>query len=199
MIERRIYSMNIVVRTASGKYIVRPDTTWEKDNEDLYLPEFVNRLSYTPVLFARISKPGRSVGRNFASRYYDGVNYGVLLYPQDMLDGSEEGLACASCLDHTSFLPFPVYNNVTLGQNNVCELFCTKEGKEETIFTHDAATAEMIEQAIAEATRFIYIRTGDVIAIELQERKELCTREDGKVSIRGTYCENFLLDYNIVF
>lgn len=192
--------MNIAVKTASGKYIVRPDTTWEKDNEDLYLPEFVNKLSYTPVLFARITKPGRSIGRNFASRYYEGVNYGVLLYPEDMIDGSETGFACASCLDHTSFLPFPVYNNATLGQGNVCELFASKEGEnEELLFTHDGANASMIEEAIAEATRFIYIRTGDVIAIELSERKALCEREDGKLKLRGTYCNNFLLDFNIIF
>ena len=29
--------MNIPVITASGKVIVRPDTTWERDNEDVYI------------------------------------------------------------------------------------------------------------------------------------------------------------------
>ena len=95
--------MNIPVITASGKVIVRPDTTWERDNEDVYLPEFVNSLSWTPVFFARVSKPGRSIGRAFASRYYDGIGFGVLLYPDDLLDGSEEGFACASCLDKVTF------------------------------------------------------------------------------------------------
>ena len=100
--------MNIIVRTASGKYIVRPDTTWEKDNEDLYLPEFVDGVSYTPVLFARICKPGRSIGRNFAARYYDSVNYGILLYPADHIDDGPECFAESLTLDHTSFLPAPL-------------------------------------------------------------------------------------------
>ena len=53
--------MNIVVFSSDSNVFVRPDTTWERDNEDLYVPEFINTLSWTPVLFARISKPGRSI------------------------------------------------------------------------------------------------------------------------------------------
>ena len=72
--------MNIIVKTFVGNVIVRPDTTWEKDNEDIYPQDFIETLSFTPVLFARISKPGKSVGLRFASRYYDSANYGLLLY-----------------------------------------------------------------------------------------------------------------------
>lgn len=204
--------MNIIVRTAEEKYIVRPDTTWERDNEDIYVPEFVNRLTWTPVLFARVSKPGRSIGREFAERYYDGVGYGVLLYPEDMCDGSETGFACASCLDHTSFLPFPVYNKVTLDRpGNVFELKINDSVK---IFSHSGASSAAIRDAIAEATRYIYIRTGDIIAIELQPRKPLCAREKNensavwaaegytlcsRASLKATFCENETIDFDIIF
>jgi hypothetical protein len=215
--------MNIIVRTSEGKYIVRPDTTWERDNEDIYVPEFVNRLSWTPVLFARISKPGRSVGEDFAERYYDGIGYGVLLYPEDMCDGSETGFACASCLDHTSFLPFPVYNKVTLDRpENVFELKFTviepasgmtdekTDADDRTeIFSHSGASSGAIRKAIAEATRCIYIRTGDVIAIELQPRKALCARENAGASpdftpcsrsnLKATFCGNETIDFDIIF
>lgn len=186
--------MNIVVKTAAGKFIVRPDTTWERDNEDVYLPEFVDSVCYAPVLFARISKPGRSVGEEFAERYYDGIGYGVLLYPENMIDGSDEGFACASCLDHTSFLPFPVYNKITLGrEGNVFEL--SADGQR--IFSYNSGNAEMICKAIAQATRFIYIRTGDILAIELQKRKPLCSRGDIPLRLSGSYCDNFALDFKI--
>lgn len=187
--------MNIVVKTAAGKYIVRPDTTWERDNEDVYLPEFVDEVSYSPVLFARISKPGRSVGEEFAERYYDGIGYGVLLYPENMIDGTAEGFACASCLDHTSFLPFPVYNKITLGrEGNVFEL--KADGK--SIFSCNSGDAGMIRKAIAEATRYIYIRTGDILAIELDSRKHLCSRQDKPLQLYGSYCDNFALDFKII-
>lgn len=187
--------MNIIVKTSDGKCIVRPDTTWEKDAEDLYVPEFVNGLGYTPVLFARISKPGRSVSAKFASRYYDAVGYGVLLYPEDMLDGSETGFACASCLDHTSFLPAPFFGTETLGKGNAFRLLAG--GKE--LFSHDASTTDMIEKAIEEATRFIYIRTGDILAIEIQPREHLVSRKDGSIHVNSSFCGNDLGDFKIVF
>ena len=187
--------MNILVKTAGGHIIARPDTTWERDNEDLFLPDSVSKMSYTPVLFARISKPGRSVSQKFASRYYDAVNYGVLLYPEDYMDGSEEGFACASCLDHTSFLPSPFYQPIVLGnKGNIFEL--KKNG--DTIFSTEGQTLEMIEKAIEDITSRIYIRTGDIIAIELQPRTYIFDRKEGNVEICGTYCENRSVDFKIV-
>jgi len=188
--------MNIVVRTASGRIIVRPDTTWEKDNEDVYLPPFVDSVGFTPVLFARISKPGRSVSQKFATRYFDGIGYGVLLYPENFIDGSQEGFACASCLDHTSFLPFPIYNVLTLGQeDNRFELSADSKA----IFSYNGGTQEMICKAIEDATKYVYIRTGDIIAIELDSRKPLCSSTKKEVQLEGRYCDNQTLDFKIIF
>lgn len=191
--------MNIIVRTASGKYIVRPDTTWEKDNEDLYLPECVDGVSYTPVLFARICKPGRSIGRNFAARYYDSVNYGVLLYPENILDGCEEAFACASCLDHTSFLPFPLQDRNCLDSEGQFNLSIRKGNGNEMQFRHNSSSAAMIESAIAEATRFIYIRSGDLIAIELQAREMAGSRADGRLEFRGNCFGQAAIGFDLIY
>ena len=188
--------MNIIVKTAKGHIIVRPDTTWEKDNADFFPPDFVDRLTFTPAVFARILKPGRSIGRRFASRYYDAVNFGVLLYPENLMDNSHESFATASCLDHTSFLPAPMYNPVTLGVEG--NSFILKRN-DEVIFEYDAATRGMIEEAITEATKMVYIRTGDLIAIELDSRRALCDRDGGKTRVTGSWCDNPILDFNIVF
>ena len=193
--------MNIIVKTTAGKYIVRPDTTWEKDNEDFYPPEFIERLTYTPVLFARICKPGRSISQKFADRYYDGINYGVLLYPEDMIDGSETGFATASMVDHTSFLPFPLYGKAVLGQAEnefILSMKKSADAEPAVLFRHNAATEQMIKESIEEATSLIYIRTGDVIAIELDKRKPLLERSEGSATVSGTFCGNNLLDFNIV-
>lgn len=187
--------MNIVIRLASGRVVVRPDTTWERDNEDVYLPSFVDSLSFTPVLFARVSKPGRSIGLRFASRYYDGIGYGVLLYPENMIDGEEEGFACASCVDHTSFLPFPLYNPLTLGQGNVFTL--EKDGVE--LYRTDAEDCTIIEEALEEVSRYCYLRIGDIVAIELSPRKALSRRSDGRVRLTGSFCDNQTLDFSAIF
>ncbi len=184
--------MNIAVLSSSGKVFVRPDTTWERDNEDFYVPEFIDRISFTPVLFARVSKPGRSVSSRFADRYFDGAGFGVLLYPEDMIDGSAEGFACASCIDHTSFLPFPVserkaeYGDAVIARDGTPLMAIPLPGE------------DVIRNAVEAVTRSCYIRTGDIIAIELQPRQALCSRRDCRVRITAnssfTAC-----DFNVIF
>lgn len=174
---------------------MRPDTTWEKDNEDFYPPEFVDELTYSPVLFARVLKPGRSVGRKFASRYYDSVGFGVLLYPENMLDGTPEGYAQAICLDHTSFLPTPMFSPQRLEEDSRFSLF----RNEVELFTFDRPSLNMIEDALVEATKLLYIRTGDLIAIELSDRKPLTNRTNSGTHITGTFGQDKVLDFQIIF
>lgn len=187
--------MNIIVKTSSGHITVRPDTTWEKDNEDFFPPEFVNEVTYSPVLFARVLKPGRSVGRKFASRYYDSVGYGVLLYPENMFDGTPEGYAQAICLDHTSFLPAPMFPPQRLEKDAEFRLY----RNDDELFAFDQPSLNMIEETLVEATRFLYIRTGDLIAIELDARKPLTGRTESEVRITGTFGQDKILDFQIIF
>ena len=73
--------MNIIVKPyGSTLCYCRPDTTWERENRDFYSPECVNEICWTPVIFARISKAGKCVSGKFVERYYDGFNFGVLMY-----------------------------------------------------------------------------------------------------------------------
>lgn len=73
--------MNIIVKPyGSSICYCRPDTTWERENKDFYSPECVNEIHWTPVVFARISKAGKCVGKKFVERYYDGVGCGMLMY-----------------------------------------------------------------------------------------------------------------------
>lgn len=187
--------MNIITRTYSGKYIVRPDTTWERDNEDFYPPEFISALSFTPVLFARISKPGRSISKQFASRYYDSVSFGILLYPEDLLGPSEEDFACASCLDHTSFLPFPAIEKAEFNWDTAFDV--SRNGI--SVYQSGPVSADMIERALAESTKYIYIRSGDILALELQPRERLCSRQDGNILISTVIEGQPQSDFRIIF
>ena len=87
--------MNITVRPyGSDMCYCRPDTTWERENRDIYSPECVDEWKATPIVFARISKAGKCISQKFISRYYDGFNFGMLLY----IGGKD--IAFASCVDH---------------------------------------------------------------------------------------------------
>ncbi len=188
--------MNIIVRPYNGQHCCcRPDTTWERENRDFYSPESVERLSCTPVLFARISKAGKCVGRKFASRYYDAVNYGVLLYAENFLDGTPEAWACASSIDHTSILPSPLYNPIVLGQTG--NHFLLKvDGK--IITDYNGGTAEMIEEALVEASSLISLRIGDVLCLELSGRLPIVENAEGQTLVEGTFCDNPTFDFRII-
>lgn len=189
--------MNILVRTYSKHTVVRPDTTWEKDNEDFYPPEFVERLTFTPVLFARVSKPGRSIVRRFAARYYDAVNYGMLLYPENMIGSSGESYAQAISLDHTSFLPYPLSMPEELFKDGA--LTINLNGSSIYEYSPSQSGKDLIEEALEEVSKMCYIRTGDIVAVELDERKPLTVRENGTVRIEASSAGARTMDYKIIF
>lgn len=190
--------MNIVVKSSAGECFVRPDTTWERDSEDFYPPEFVDGLGWTPVLFAHVSKPGRSISERFASRYFDGLGFGALLYPSDMLDGTPTSVARASCLDHTSFLTFPVESLSVESfsfRKNGETLFDIKDSIEPQSIAGKELLSDSMSKAIAETSRYVYLRFGDIVAIELDKIRPLCKRDEGEVQIsmsfNGKDCGNF--------
>lgn len=186
--------MNIVIQTYGHKYIVRPDTTWKRDDDGLYVPDFAGGMSLVPILFARISRAGRSIGYKFAGRYYDGVNMGVLLYPEAMLDGSEQGFACASCLDHTTFLPIEVLPPSILSEGQATFTVKRPEGM---IFEYPTSGLEIIDAAISEASRYIYLRTGDILGVELSDRLHIWTPGQNElplaVSLNGKEMMHFYI------
>ena len=182
--------MNIIVKTFSGHCLVRPDTSWERKSGDLYLPDGAGPLSYCPVLYAHVSKPGKGVGLRFAGRYYDGISYGMLFYPEGLLDGTPEGYAAAICMDHISCLPYPLEQAFPAPG---AEFRLYKDG--EVIFGCCYGGPYEIEKAIADATDRILMRAGDLIAVELQDRRPL---GQAPANIKGTLDGRLLLDFRII-
>ncbi len=187
--------MNIIVKPyGSPSFYCRPDTTWERENKDFYSPDSVNELHWAPILFVRISKAGKCIGEKFASRYYDSFGFGALMYIGEFMPC----IASASCADHTSLLPFPLYNPIVL-ENEDVEYEVMKN--DESIFKTAAGggmKAE-IEAAVCRASQLTSLRIGDFVAIELAPVGGLAARTDGSVSIKATFCENTLYDFKVIF
>lgn len=174
----------------------RPDTTWKQGDDAVYFPDFIGSASACPVLFARISKAGRSIDSKFAGRYYDAIGYGMLLYPDDLMADGPEGFACACCMDHTSFLSYPLLDKATL-DNPEHGLRIERDGEE--IFRSPAGKAEYIAESIETASRFCYLRTGDFLVMELSQRMPLASRSDGERQICGYFGDNMVFDFKVVF
>ena len=189
--------MNIVVKPHSGGFsYCRPDTSWERENRDLYTPERIERWDWAPIVFVRISKAGKCVGRKFVSRYYDAFGFGALLYVGSV-EGTTPDVAAASCSDHTSVLPFPLYNLAVLeGQDNMFRVF----GNDEEIYSRGCSEVQAaIEEAICSSSEFVSLRTGDIVAVELAPRTSLAERSEGEIQFKATFCENDTFGFKILF
>ena len=182
--------MNIIVKPyGSDMCYCRPDTTWERENRDFYSPECVNEVMWTPVVFARICKAGKCVGSKFVQRYYDAVGCGILMY-------GNKDLAYCSCIDHTSILPSPMYNPVVLEGEKIFQV----ETSDACIYASDISEAKsLLEEAICKASRLISLRIGDYVAVELAQIATLARREDGDASLKGTFCENEIFNFKVIF
>lgn len=182
--------MNIIVKPyGCDRCYCRPDTTWERENKDFYVPDGVDSLYWVPVIFARVSKAGKCINPKFVSRYYDSFNFGILMYT------GEGEIAFTSCADHTSILPSPLYNPVVMdGEENRYEVFI--DGK--PVF---AAVADkgVLEDAICRASRMTSVRIGDFVAAELDKAEILATRNREETSLKGIFCERDIHDCRIIF
>ena len=186
------YRMNIIVKPyGSALCSCRPDTTWERENRDFYSPECVNEIYWTPVVFARISKAGKCVSGKFVERYYDGFNFGVLMYCA--IDG-----AISAFVDHTSILPHPLYNPVVLEGENVFEVIKNGEKAEFGAVAMSEAK-DLLQAAICNASQLTSLRIGDFVAVELAPQQLLASRTDGETALSGRFCENEIFNYMIIF
>lgn len=182
--------MNILVQGHDGVCFARVDTTVNRENEDFYAPEDVSSVDWTAVLFARVSKAGKAVRPEFASRYYDSIAFGVMMYPET--DG-----VFSSCCDRTTLLPYPLYNSVTLqGEDNE---FVLKINGEEAFRINAKGLEEKIVKALVKCSAHTSVRTGDFVAAELNMPELLARREDGECLVEASYCGNRTIECKVIF
>ena len=192
--------MNIIVKPyGSDLCYCRPDTTWERENKDFYSPECVNEIYWTPVVFARISKAGKCVGKKFVERYYDGVGCGMLMYCSGQAMISNGPLS--HIVDKTSILPHPLFQPVVLEDKKEfavsTKVAGTGSNAEASVILSGAK--DLIEEALCTASQLTSLRIGDFVAVELKEQQKLASKEDGTVAVKGEFCEKEIFSFNIIF
>ena len=198
--------MNIIVKPyGSDLCYCRPDTTWERENKDFYSPECVNEIYWTPVVFARVSKAGKCVGRKFVERYYDGVGCGVLLYcgiSTTSFDGSAGVRSLSEVVDRSSILPHPLFQPVVLEDEKEFIVSCQHEAQDDAALSHNiilSGAKDLLEEALCNASQLTSLRIGDFVAVELRELQKLASREEANIAVKGEFCEKDVFSFNIVF
>ena len=198
--------MNIIVKPyGSDLCYCRPDTTWERENKDFYSPECVNEIYWTPVVFARVSKAGKCVGRKFVERYYDAVGCGVLLYcgtSTTSFDGSAGVRSLSEVVDRSSILPHPLFQPVVLEDEKEFMVSCQHDAQGDAALSHNiilSGAKDLLEEALCNASQLTSLRIGDFVAVELKDLQKLAAREEGDIAVKGEFCEKEIFGFNIIF
>jgi len=193
--------MNFLVRTYSGKCIVRPDITFNKNKEDYYVPDDVTAIGWAPFVAARMSQAGKMIGQRFVGRYWDSVAFGIMLYPSTAMKNGEPHfcVGSGSCFDRTTQLPLPLYQIATLESSE--NIFRASLDGKELFSCSTMGMRKLLEDTITECTLHSSARRGDYVCRELAPIAPLCARVNNKeAQILGCeYCGNQTLGISIFF
>lgn len=179
--------MNIIVTPyKSNSFYFRPDNTLQRDCcKDFFIPNGVNKLTATPILYVKVSKAGKAVSQKFASRYYQSFGYGVMINCH--FEGNDDPVMkfyAATSVDNSSIIPMPLWNieaingemtNFSLIINNI-EVFKS---------TENPIDVEEIESQIAVVSKNCSLRIGDLIAFELTSHEIELSQGDSLQAIIG--------------
>jgi 2-keto-4-pentenoate hydratase/2-oxohepta-3-ene-1,7-dioic acid hydratase in catechol pathway len=143
---------------------LKPDTALLNNNQDFYLPDFSNDIHYETEVVVKINKAGKHIDEKFAHRYYDSVSLGIDFTARDlqsMLKAKGLPWERAKAFDGSavigSFLPL-----ADVGMISDLSFSMNLNGQQ----VQSANTSEMVfsvDKVIAFVSRFITLKTGDLI------------------------------------
>ncbi len=145
-------------------FFLKPDTALLKDNEPFYFPEFTADLHYECEVVVKIAKVGKNIQEKFAHKYYEQISLGIDFTARDLQSKcKEKGLPweMAKAFDNSAPLSSVFIDKHTVNLNdlkfhlNINGTTVQKGTTKDWIFH--------IDQVIAYVSRFMTLKTGDLI------------------------------------
>jgi len=148
-------------------FSLKPDTALLRNNQPFFHPDFSTDIRATLSLVLRINRLGRSIGAQFAARYFDAIGVGMDITAHDLLQqcvANNLPADCAKSFDYTapvssefiSVKDFLSINDYSL------QLFCN--GKE-ILGNQLPLFSTTPEEIIAFVSQFLTLKIGDYIFI----------------------------------
>ena len=145
-------------------FFMKPDTAILKSGNAFYYPEFTNDLHYECELVVRIDKAGKHISPEFAHKYYNSVSLGIDFTARDLQQKcKEQGLPweIAKSFEHSAPL-----SDIWIDKNTIDWEQCFFELKKNDTVVQTGHAKDMIfsiDQIIAYISRFMTLKTGDLI------------------------------------
>jgi acylpyruvate hydrolase len=142
---------------------MKPPTALLRDNQPFYIPEFTQDVHYEVELVLRISKNGKSIPMEFASRYYDEIGLGIDFTARDIQSKCKaKGLPWekAKAFDHSAVIsPFLQLADLP---NRPIRFYLEKNGQ----VVQSGLTDDMLfnfDQLITHISKYFTLQQGDLI------------------------------------
>ena len=167
--------IGFVYHNGSTEMVLKGDSCLLNGRKPFFMPDWSEAIGVTPCLILRVSRLGKEIAPKFADRYYDAVAPGEDFVALDILREAEETgkpWTKALAFDYSLAIGEWIMDN---GQWTMDNLVLTPE------------------QAIAEASKVMTIRQGDLIYIQSKQAPKPVQKEDVlRVEIEGEeklYCK----------
>jgi 2-keto-4-pentenoate hydratase/2-oxohepta-3-ene-1,7-dioic acid hydratase in catechol pathway len=140
---------------------MKSDSSLLNQGKPFFLPDLSKDIRQCPCVVVRICRLGRSIEPRFADRYYDALAYGIDFRANDLLQQGQitEGLVFDGALCVGEWLPTATFRQ----QSDMLPVI---------------EQALPIEDAIAQISRVMTLRMGDLLYIDLPEEAQPVQRED---------------------
>ncbi|MGB8490537.1 MAG: fumarylacetoacetate hydrolase family protein [Bacteroidales bacterium] len=143
---------------------LKPDSAILKNNKPYFLPGFSSVIHYEVEVVVKISRLGKSIAPEFASRYYDEVTTGIDITARDLQDDlSKKGLPWELSKGFDGAAPLGKFVPVSTFKNPDDLRFRLEINNR---IVQESSTSDMIfsiNEIISFVSRFFTLKTGDLI------------------------------------
>ena len=156
--------IGFVYRDGQTEMVLKGDSCLLNGRKPFFLPEGTHEIGATECVILRVSRLGKGIAPKFAARYYDAVAPGVDFIAMDLLHKAQ-----AAGKPWTQAIAFDY--SLAIGEwitND--EMSAAKLLNDELIFSP--------EEAIAEASKVMTIRQGDLIYVQRAQAPRPVEKEE---------------------
>ena len=154
--------IGFVYHDGETEMVLKGDSCLLNGRKPLFIPDWTTDLGVTECLILRVSRLGKEIAPKFASRYYDAVAPGADFVAQDVLrEVQSAGRPWTQALGFDYSLAIGEWSDVQSDK---------VQSTKEWVMTP--------EEAIAEASRVMTIRQGDLIYIQRRQAPRTVHKED---------------------
>jgi 2-keto-4-pentenoate hydratase/2-oxohepta-3-ene-1,7-dioic acid hydratase in catechol pathway len=144
-------------------FFLKPDTALLKE-KDFYYPNFTNDLHFECEIVVKIDKVGKNIDQKFANKYYSEITLGIDFTARDLQQKcKEKGLPWekAKSFDNSAPISSKWIKLQDIEFSSTEFQFYQNDDLKQHGFTRDMIFS--IDQIIAHVSKFITLKTGDLI------------------------------------